>query len=77
MTSASDVWRNATAFSILLVLVAILVLFVFEVLTKFRLIAIVLLTSVWIPVLLLLYATRPRFGVNVPSDHSRTGRSGA
>ena len=58
MTIASDVWRNATLFSILLIAVSIVALLIFDVVTDFRLIAIIVITCVWIPVLLL-YAKTP------------------
>ena len=60
MTTASDVWRYATLFSILLIAVSIVVLLTLDVVTDFRLVAIVVITCVWIPVLLLLYVKRPK-----------------
>ncbi len=71
MTTASDVWRNATLFSILLIAVSIVALLILDVVTDFRLIAIVVITCVWIPVLLLLYAKRPKPEVDMSSETLR------
>ena len=68
MTTASEVWGYATLLSILLIAISIAVLLTLDVVTGFRLIAIVVITCVWIPVLLLLYAKRPKPRVEVSSE---------
>ena len=60
MTTASRVWGYATLFAILLIAVSIVVLLTLDVVTDIRKVAIAVITGVWIPVLLLLYAKRPK-----------------
>ena len=60
MTTVSRVWGYATLFAIILIAVSIVVLLTLDVVTEIRKVAIVVITCVWIPVLLLLYAKRPK-----------------
>jgi hypothetical protein len=60
MTTGSDVWRYAILLSILLIAVSIVALLAFDVVTGFRLVAIVVITCVWTLVLLMLYVNRPK-----------------
>lgn len=68
MSAASKVWRNATIFWILLIVISVVALLILDVVSDFRLIAIVVITCVWIPLLVLLYAKRPKSGVGMSSE---------